>query len=319
MGRRWLLTTFLLVLTAQTGFADLTIHSTVEFQFAPYLPPQVRTQLQQQVTGAFSGDSVLRLKGDKCYNNRMLTSIVDYGRNEVTVFNPQTRQYATVPISEYADRFGALQKAPVLPPGAQDMLQRLKIDVETKKTGQTAAIQGVRTEESLITISMQLPDPQAAASALRMEMSFWAAQADEIRRVPALQELADYSARSKRTFDPVDMIQKLFTALPGMSDQLRSSLAALTQADSGFPLKFEMRVYIPAMTQALQLAPQQPAGVDFSAPFIAMTMNLTSISNDPIPDSQFAVPQNYQAVSFEQLAQSLIPAPPRVPAAAPKQ
>jgi hypothetical protein len=189
------------------------------------------------------------------------------------------------------------------------MLQGLRFDVETKKTGQIGLVQGIQAEESVVTLSMQMP-AAGAASAMRLEMRYWIAQPGEIRRVPALQELADYAERTRRAMDPTEMLQKVFAQMPGFGEQLRASIQELQKANSGLALKVHTAIYVPAMAQALQLAPQGAAGVDPNAALAEFQMDLADISTAALPDSLFVVPADYKAAPFEELMKAMIQAPP---------
>ena len=320
MGRRSILALSLALLIGPTGRADLTLRHKMEIKFASFLPQEAQAQARQQAGAALPNEMVVRIKGDKTYTNSgPLFAITDYGRNEITLVNPKTKQYAEVPLAEYPDRIAASQKPPAIPPEAQAMLQGLRFDVETKKTGQTGVVQGIQAEESVVTLSIQMPAAGGAASAMRLEMRYWIAQPGEIRRVPALKELADYAERTRRAMDPSEMLQKVFSQMPGFGEQLRTSIQELQKANSGLVLKLHTAIYVPAMAQALQLAPQGAAGVDSNAALAEFQMDLADISTAALPDSLFAVPADYKVAPFEELAKALIQAPPPLPAAQPKR
>jgi len=199
------------------------------------------------------------------------------------------------------------------------MLQGLRFDVETKKTGQIGLVQGIQAEESVVTLSMQMPAVAGAASAMRLEMRYWIAQPGEIRRVPALRELADYAERSRRAMDPSEMLQKVFAQMPGFGEQVRASIQELQKANNGLVLKLHTAIYVPAMAQALQLAPQGAAGVDPNAALAEFQMDLADISTATLTDSVFAVPADYQPAPFEELVKAMIQAQPQVPPTARKR
>jgi hypothetical protein len=311
MRRRIILALSAALLIGPAGRADLTLRHKMEIKFASFLPQEAQAQARQQAGTALPNEMVVRIKGDKTYTNSgPLFAITDYGRNEITLVNPKTKQYAMVPLAEYPDRIAASQKPLAFPPEGQAMLQSLRFDVETKKTGQVGLVQGIQAEESVVTLAMQMP-AAGAASAMRLEMRYWIAQPGEIRRVPALKELADYAERTRRAMDPSEMLQKVFSQMPGFGEQLRASIQELQKASSGLVLKLHTAIYVPAMAQALQLAPQGAAGVDPSAALAEFQMDLADISTAPLPDSIFAVPAGYQPVPFEELVKAMIQAPPQ--------
>jgi hypothetical protein len=248
-----------------------------------------------------------------------LFTITDYGENQVTLLNPKTREFAKVPLDAYFDRLGAAPQIPPLPPDVQRALGALNLEVQTRKTGQAGTIQGIRADENALVFSVNAPGVQGVPSAMRLEIQFWVAQPEEIRRVPALHELAEYAERARLTFDPARMVQKTFSMLPGMGmgDSLRAPLEELIKANRGLVLKVHSAVFIPALSQLLSLSGRAPDGVDPNGPAAEYQLDLAEISHEPIEDSAFAVPEDYQAAPLEKLIQAEIQAPPPVPTAAP--
>src|SRR5215469_15697242 len=307
----------LALLATATGWSDVTVRHTLSFQFASFVPDEMRAQAEQQFKATMPTEMIVRIKGDKAYTSvGPAYAITDYGRREITLLNPKAKQYATIPLSEYGDRLAAIQKSPAVPAQAQQMLQSLRMDVQSKKTGQTGLIEGIRAEENLIVVSMQMPSPQADASMMRMEMRCWLAQPDEIRRIPALKELADYTAQGMKALDPTAILQKGF-AQTGVSS-IRPFLDEIMKLGGNLMLKMQMGIHIPGMVQMFQLSRQAPAGLDPNAPVAEEQINVAEISTAPIPDSAFEVPADYKAAAFEDLAKAIIPTTPLAPAAAPK-
>jgi hypothetical protein len=315
-------TVFVLVLVAAcapSGWTDITLRYTFDVKFASFLPAEAQAQAKQAIAAALPHENHVRIKSDKAYSDAgPLGMIADYGRNEVTLVDPKTNRYATVGMSEFADKLGALQKPPAIPPEAQQMLRNMHFDVQSKKTGQIGLIQGIQSEENVITLIMQMPGMPGAASAIRMEIHAWLAQANEIRRVPALQELADYSARATKAMDPTQMIQKMLSQFPGMGDQMKEPLQELWKLGGNLMVKQQLAVYIPAMAQAMQLQGTVVPGFDANAPLTEVHMELADISTVAIPDSIFALPADYRQAPFEEVAQALVQVPPQLPPAAPK-
>jgi hypothetical protein len=266
------------------------------------------------------GETTVRIKGDKTYSTAgPLNSLADYSTNQIILLDPKTKRYATVQVSEFGEKLGALQKPPAMPPEAQQIIRNMQFDVQTKKTGQIGLIQGIQAEETLITVSMQIPGLPGAPSSMRMEIRCWMAQADEIRRVPALRELADYSARATKAMNPADMIQKMLSQFPGLGEQMRAPVEEILKLSGTLMVKQHMAIYVPAMAQAMQLQGVAIPGLDPNAPFAEVQIDLADISTNAIPDSTFAVPADYQKAPFEEVAQALIQAPPQVPLGAPKK
>src|SRR5205807_206148 len=83
---------------------------------------------------------------------------------------------ATSALAEYADKMKAAM--PAMPPEAQNMFQNLKVDVKTDKTGKTEVIKGIKTEEMIVTMAMEMPGPMPAMG-ITIEMHLWATTPDE--------------------------------------------------------------------------------------------------------------------------------------------
>jgi hypothetical protein len=301
------------------GRADITLRYTFNAKLASFLPAEVQAQTKQQMGSALPSESTVRIKGDKAASSAgPLTSIADYKTGEFSLLDPKTKRFTTVGMSEFADKLMALQKPPAIPPEAQQLLSSMKVDVQSKKTGQIGLIQGIQADETLITVSMQMSGlPGAAATMMRMEIRGWLAQPNEIRRVPALQELADYSARATKAMDPAEIVQKMLAQFPGLGDQMRTTTQEILKLGGSLMVKYQMALYIPAMAQAMQLQGAAVPGLDANAPFVEMQMDLADISTTTIPDSVFAIPADYQKAAFEEVAQVLVQASLQAPLAAP--
>ena len=308
----------LALLSGVTARADLTLRHSFTFKFAAFVPPEIQSQAGQQMKAVLPDEVLVRVKGDRVYSSfGPLFTVTDYGHNQITLLNPKSKEFATVPLNEYFDRVGAAQQIPALPPEVQRALGDLNFDVQTRMTGQASMIQGMRAEENVLVLAINAPGLQGVPSAMRLEMQFWVAQAAGIRGLPALRELADYAERAQRAFDPAQMIQKTFSMLPGMSNSLRAPLEQLIKANNGLVLKVHSGVYIPALAQLLSLSGQAPDGVDRNGPLAEFQMELSDISDAPIDDSVFAIPADYQAAQLEKLIQAEIQAPPLVPTVTP--
>ena len=291
----------LALLAPQAIWADLTIRYKLDVQFGPAIPPAAAETAKQQVMGAFPAEMAMRVKGNRCSTSfGPLSSIIDVAKSEITLLNPGTKQFATIPAASYADKLAGVQP---LPPAAQQALQSLKIDVQNSKTGQTAVINGIQAEDNRIVLTMDIP---GSPISIRMEMHEWLASAAELDRVAALKEIGGCSAVAGAMGDPGTMIQKLLGQVPGAGDKLSDAIRALS-ANKGSPgLKMEMAMYMPglaAMMQAQGGAAAPPA--DANAPIVTMLMSLSELSLNTIPDSEFQVPAGYTEAPVEDLLKAL--------------
>jgi hypothetical protein len=145
-------------------------------------------------------------------------------------------------------------------------------------------------------------------------MRSWVAQAVEIRRVPALRELAEYTDRSMRALDPSEFLTKALAALPGFGEQLGDTLGKLAKTNGGLTLKVSTAVYMPAISQLLQLAAGgAPAGFDPDRPLAEAQTDVAEISTAAVPESAFTVPSGYQAAPFEEVVRATIQTPVAIP------
>ena len=304
---------FLGMWAAQAGRADLTMRHTFAFKFGSFLPPQVTDAIRQQLGNRMAEGSTTQIKGDRVRTSMgQMFSITDYARGEITLVNPATRRFATVPLAEYPGKILAAQKMPPMPPVAQRIFDNMKLDVKTSQTGQTATILGIHTAESLLVISMEV----TAGVRMRTEVHNWTAGADELQRNPDLRELAAYTARPKGALDAVEMMTKSLAGLPGMGEKLRGPIQEMMKSMSGAVIRMRAATYMPGMA------------MDGSSgePVTDVTMELAELSSAPVPDSRFEVPAGYQTAAMEDLLSALFPAvqatapqavPVRIPPAAP--
>jgi hypothetical protein len=328
MAYRSVLISGLVLLLWSTAPADVTLRQTSTVKLPSFIPPEFQAQMRDQLQRSMPAETVLRIRGDKAYASYgPLAAIADYRRNEVTLVDPKSQRYAILPLAEFGDRFAAALQATVLRGASQPPAQSPRFDVTAKKTGLVAPIQGIEAEESLTQITIEMPPPtevavgplEAALSTLHLEVRSWVAQAAEIRRVPALKELAEYTERSMPAIDPDEFFNKAFAAVPGFAEQLGATIYNLAKTNGGLTLKVATAVYLPAISQLLQLAAGgAPLGFDPNAPMAEALMDVAEISTDAVPDSAFLLPSGYQPAPFEELVKAAIQTPVALPAAAGK-
>jgi TonB family protein len=285
----------------QAAWADLTMRHTMEFQFGSFLPPTAMEAMKGQL-GELPKESIVQIKGQKAYTSMgRMVMIGDYGRGVITLMDPKTRRFAVSPMAAYGEKVAAAQHLPQFPPQVRQMFENMKLDVKTERTGQTATIQGIRGEENLITISLEIPNPSGASMQMRAEMHQLQATPDEVKRLPALQELAVYAGMPKAGMDPVELATKALAAFPGLADKIRGPLAELAKNRAAGMLRMRTALYMPAIAQMAGGAADQPV-TEFK-------MELTELSSAPLPDSRFEVPAEYQSAPMEELIAALFPSP----------
>jgi hypothetical protein len=163
--------------------------------------------IKRQIGNAMPSELTWRIKGDRCSTSGVAVgTITDNDSGEVTLLNSATKQFATVSFADYEADIARAVPEQQIPEVARQMLQSLKLNVQLKKTGQTRVIGGIRAEESLMTLSMDIPAP--AAGAMKIETHNWIAADQEATRIPALKELAACSRLATSSNNLAQAIQK---------------------------------------------------------------------------------------------------------------
>jgi TonB family protein len=284
--------------------ADLTMRHTIDFKFGSFLAPSAVEAMKAQLGDQMPKETLVLIKGKKTYTalGRMVL-IVDHDRGVITLMDQKERRFGTAPIAAYGDKIAEAQKQrmPVLPAQAQQMFDNMKFDAKTERTGQTAKIQGINAEETLLTVTMEIPNPSGMSMQMRMEMRQWTASAEEVDRNPALKELEIYGELQKAGADPMAMMTKSLATIPGMADKLRDAVREMTKNSGKAMLRVQTAVYMPQMALI--------AGGAGDQPFTEYNMELAALSNAPLADSRFEVPADYQSAPVEDLIGQLLPAP----------
>ena len=286
---------FLGLCAVQAGRADLTMRHTFTLKFASFLPPQALDAIRQQLGDRLSQGSTLELKGDRVRTAMgEMYSVADYAKGEILLVDPKTKRFATVPLAEYASKILGSQAMPTMPPDAQRIFDNMKLDVKSSKTGKTETTQGIRTEESVLAITMEM----AAGMQMRMEIHNWIASADELKGMPALQDLASWAGRKREGLDPMEMMSKAMTSLPGMGEKLRAPMQEMMKGTAGVVMRMQALTFVPAMAQM--------AGGGSDEPLTQVSMELAELSTAPIADSRFEIPAGYHTASMEDLLKDAI-------------
>lgn len=288
----------------------------------------------QQLPGAASPNAIppatiLQIKGNKAFTNFGLgSSLLDSDKQEVTVLDATHKLFATVLMKDYAGELPSLMPSmPNLPPAAQQILDSMKTDVGSRKTGRTDTILGIQVEETEWTISLAIPlppgvpapsgiDPSQPVTIMKMVLQSWSATPEEQERQPAIKEWIAYSSNSARLLNPFGALQQFVAGVPGIGKGLAPAFQQLEDQKRAL-LKSHMELYIPAMTQIapmMRAQGQLPAGFDPNAALIQADTVATEISVAPIPDSVFQVPDDYHVTTLAVLFQSIMPTRPAVPA-----
>ena len=285
----------------QAAWSDLTMRHSLDLKFGSFLPPAAMEAMKGQF-GELPKETIVQIKGQKAYTSMgRMVMVADYAKGVITLMDPKTQRFAVSPMSTYGEKIAAAQKLPSIPPQVRQMFENMKFDVKTERTGQTATIQGIRGEENLVTASVEIPNPSGASMQMRAEIHQFVAAAEEVKRIPALQELAMYARMPKAGMDPIELATKALASFPGLVDKMRGPMEELSKSNGSGMLRMRTAIYMPAIAQMTGGAADQP--------FAEYIMELTELSSSPVPDSRFEVPAEYQSAPMEELIAALFPSP----------
>ncbi len=287
--------------------ADVTVRYKNDFQFASFLPaatlPANISPMQL---------SVMRLKGSKAYADLgSFASIIDVASGEITLIDRDHKRFAKAPYQDYANQMEAAlaEVKPALSPDARKALDSMKSSVAMRKTGRTEVIQGVQAEETEMTISIEMAlDLPQSGPAMRAVMRIWGARPEEALRVPAVRQLAGYSAYHSAAMNPFELMEKAFANMPGISPDFATKLRELA-TNTPMLLKSNVEMYAPVLVQLMEQMQKQglpvPEGFDPKAPLMRMSTEIAELSVDEIDDSVFEVPDGFEPASFDDVLKGI--------------
>jgi hypothetical protein len=275
------------------------MRSKMDYRLGSFVPPAAAEAIKKQMADTLTNGVVLRVKGTRSITSSgQFLLIVDQEKDTVTMLDPKGKRYATVSMADYGDKLKAAM--PMLPPEARQMLENVKIDVKTDKTGKTQMIKNIQAEEQLVTVMIEMPGPMAAMGGMKMEMHMWTAAKPELERVPALKELANYASSKAAGTNAAAMMSRMFSQIPGFGDKLKGPMEEMLKATSQAVLRTEMKMMMPGSAKMMGAAnPDEP--------FTEFTTDLLELTTDAIPDAVFQVPADYQKASMEDLVRAMNP------------
>lgn len=281
--------------------ADVTLRYKTEVTLNPHLPAQAVEQMTKGMSASLPPSQTQQLKNGKFVSSLgNITSIVDFGKREITLLDAGGKRFGTLPAEQYGDEIA--RAMPKMPAAAQGAMAGMKAHTESKATGRTETIQGVEAEERQISITVDAPQMPNVPSGpmMRMVMHLWTAKASEAARVPAIAELTRYDFRTLAGTDPVSMMAKTFEQMPGVADTFSAVMKEMKSAGTAVILRMQVEMYMPMVAALMARMPAggDPAAatIDADAPLTGINYELTEISTAPIADSVFQVPEGYQSV-----------------------
>jgi hypothetical protein len=301
-------------LTCAPMCADVTLRYKTAIKLHPSLPAQMAEQMTKGIATAMPADSSFQWKDGKGASMLgKLRSIVDVGKGQMTLIDPEKKRVATVSADQMMEQMTKTMAQ--MPEEARAAMASMKANSESKVTGRTETIQGIQAEEREVTISINGPQTpnMPPGPMIKMAIQFWTAKQEEVLRVPALRELSAYNIWSFATMNPASSMEKMFQQTPGMGDGMGKFMKDMAGVKAVM-LRSRVTMWMPAMAAMMKQAPagQGPFGADFDpdAPFMEMTQELAELSSAPVPASAVTAPEGYQEVPAEELMREMIPRPP---------
>jgi hypothetical protein len=250
------------------------------------------------------------------------TGIFDVKTMQITLIDPEHKIFATGSLEDMVSQLLAQMPAQQnLPPQAQMILQSMTTTFASQKTGRTGMVLGLQTEETEMTLSLNMAVPASLwpmmsglmaqsgepVTLLKIVMRMWNPTQAEAERFPALTQLRspwpDQSTASARFAGVSAVAQKFLAKYPGLAAGLTAMIAE-TMKNKTVMLKYEADVYAPVLTQ---LAPILKArgiqDVDATVPLLGLGSEAVEVSGAPIADSVFEVPADYHATTLMELLQ----------------
>ena len=267
-------------------FADITVRYTTDVKFGPALPPNILDRIRSGSSSALSGPTVIQLKGDKAYSSSgTISSVEDYATNQMTYIDSANMRFATVSREEFTAKMAGAM--PHLGAAASNMF---KTEVQTRKTGRSETIQGVRAEEYLVEITMSLAKPLTIAPAgpiSRTVVHIWRATAEDTANNPVLAEYAGLEKRNDSFTKSADFVRELTSQFQGLGAGIEAVRGEMTKEQSPV-VRIQTDVFMPMLQS------------DPAAPAMSMDQEIV-YSNEPVADGVFQTPKGFRSVAIEEI------------------
>jgi TonB family protein len=308
MSRRTAALSCLLLIPVFLG-ADVTLRYQVDYKANPSLPPAFSDEMNTRLTPPASG-AIILIKGGKVRAAVSgFTSITDVPNNTMTLLDPARRHFATIAASQFASE--AMGAMPKMPGTFQGILSSLKMTVDSRGTGRTAEIMGIRTDEREVVLSLGMPVPSGATPlpVMNFVMQYWLAKPEEVNRNPALRELVASGIQQLSGANPAEWLHQLFAPFPGMGDSLSSVTKEIADAHT-VALRTHTELFtrvFAMMAQRMPAANNPFAAVDQDAPLLTMDQEVAELSTSAVAESAFQIPADYTAVPLSEILAANMP------------
>jgi hypothetical protein len=259
--------------------ADVTIRYKTEI--ASPLTPAANTGNSQVI-------HMKGMKGATIYGSQ--TTIIDFGRQEVTLLDTARKTFATIPASEYSARLSAnITSAMPTGDGVAEILKSMKVTCDSKSSGRTETIQGIRAEEREVACSLKMSVPESVKAIMpdmgtKIVMRLWSASAAERVRVPGLWQLSGFELWQQHFMNPTEAFGKMSPdGMATLMESIQKDQSALLRSSMEMSMNFPMPGAANSATET---------------PFMKMTSEVVELSMSPLDDSLFVVPADYASEPF---------------------
>jgi TonB family protein len=301
MKLRILLPAILVAIQAgPAAWADLTVRYKVAFKSGSLMRPETAKKLEEAQKTAPT-ELVTRFHGDMARseaNGRV--TLIDYGRQQVTVLDSKGQRFATAPFDEY--RAAMRPAAKPMPAQLAAALHKFQPHAVSRDNFVLASIDGIRAEQTAVKIDYSLPAALGMGDivAVRIETRFWRPLEEEMTRLPLLKEWAGWLARGNGLAQPASTLDNLFAA--GAGEEMRGAIEALEKNADRPALKMQVAYSMPGLA-ALQRRQgvDPPAGTDPTGTILEIACELVDLSPALLADDLFTVPAGFRFVSMKDI------------------
>jgi len=283
--------------------ADVTLRYESRLIVNPGLPAELRKSLDDEIGKHIRPSFTEQFKNGTLYlAYDEDQAIVDFAKRQVTLLEGETKRYSLISIEQYLKEIVGDPSAPASTTKGAPSLRGHSDFIET---GRTTVVAGVVADEFNFVFTADTSD--STVPVVRVVMHLWTAKESEVKRVPALAEVALYERRIFEVTDPVGSIMRSLRRIPELANAFVPFTEALRPDD--MLVRFTADCFVPALASAARELRKLPAGTesplapsfDPDAPLIEIVSELISLSTEPIADDVFAVPANFKRVTFAQL------------------
>ena len=241
----------------------------------------VRYHSDSKLVPPAMADRTIRIRENRArFSMNSLAALADFDKQELTVFDPARKAYATIPLSQYGARIKAAM--PEMEAAMAQMADPEKVKAAVTATRRTASIQGIAAGERALTITVPITIPGGDSSSkaeMKLAVRIWMAVPAEYLRKPALKDLAAFSKWQRYFMDTAG-------AFPGWQLAFEEIIRS-----GGVVLRTHTEIHV-------NVAGIAAAG---AAPVMETNEEVAGIATGAIDESLFAVPAGYSVAPFEDL------------------